>query len=85
MQTKKMHIEDLVDTVSRPESGQDHAESSAGPSAAAGSGAGAGDMEVEETPRAPAQKRSAESQDPDDIDALEEIESVLKEINNLTI
>ena len=68
-----MHIEDLVDTVSRSESGQGLAESNAGPSAAAGSGAGAGDMEVEETPRTLAQKRSAESQDPDDIDTLEEI------------
>jgi len=38
VQTKKVHIEDLVDTVSRPESGQGQAESSADPSAAAGSG-----------------------------------------------
>ena len=73
---QRMHIEDLVDTV---------------PGAPAPSpgvvqtGETEIEMEVEETSRPAAQKRAARNQDPDaeDIDALEEIKAVMKEIREM--
>ena len=77
---KRMHIEDLVNTVPKADAGTAQAGETQ-PSDVA--------MDAEDTSKIQGKKRSAETQktpqDLDDIDALEEIKQVILEINQLTI